>query len=351
MAMNKEVILLVDYRNQFYFSTRHRGASVQLDRLAAFFADAGYTLTIRRFSELDLRNENFAGRWILYQSSEDPGIRYKDYIEDILLALELQGARLIPDFKYFRAHHNKVFMELLRDLLPIPEVKSIVSRAFGTNEEYAQSALAQTSESLVLKPSAGTRSSGVRLLDTDRKRNRGPYRISRTYTLDNTKLLISKLMTGKPFTPMSNNRQKFIIQNFIPGLKGDYRIIVYGDKYYSVFRGNRKDDFRASGSGKLDFVQRPPDELLEYAYRVYSQFDTPFMSLDIGSQDGQFYLFEFQCLCLGQYTFEKSRGFYTKSTDGKWKFVEEHPDLEREIANTVLAHIQKREKAAVCVPS
>lgn len=346
--MPKRIHLLVDYRSQFYFSTRYRGASVQLDRLSAFFAESGYELVIKRFSEIDFRSENFSGNWVLYQSSEDPGTHYKDYIEDVLLALSLQGAHLIPDFKYFRAHHNKVFMELLRDLLPIPEIKSITSRAFGTNEEYCRSGLADSSVQLVLKPSSGTRSKGVRLLDTPRKRHVYPYRISRTFTLENTKLLVSKLLTGKPFTPMSDNRKKFIVQDFIPGLAGDYRIIVYGDKYYSVFRKNRDDDFRASGSGKLDFTRRPPDALLECAKRIYTQLDIPFMSLDIGTLNGEYFLFEFQCLCLGQYTFERSKGYYSQQEGSAWEYVPETPDLEREIAHTTVSHIARHERL-LCV--
>lgn len=149
--MNR-IYLLTDYRDQFYFSTRYRGASVQVDRLADFFSRAGYTLVVKRFADIDFRTENYHKEWVLYQSSEDPGILYKDYIEDILLALELQGARLIPDFKYFRAHHNKIFMELLRDILPIQGIKSIISRGFGTFEEYKRSGLQTSPTIFVLKP-------------------------------------------------------------------------------------------------------------------------------------------------------------------------------------------------------
>lgn len=339
--MKKEILLLLDYRDQFYFSTRYRGACVDVTKLKRYFSYYGYDLSTKHFFELDLRNENYRDKWVIYQSSEDPNLYYKDYIEDVILALKIQGAKLIPDFNYFRAHHNKVYMEFLRDLLPIPEIKSIISKSFGTLEEYFRSYAFKSNDAYVIKPGSGTRSLNVNLLDSNSKKKKCPHKISRTFTLDNFKLFISKLKTGKPFTSMSNNRRKFIIQNFIPNLKGDYRILVYGKKYYVVFRGNRDNSFTASGSGKLDFDAKVPEGLLDYAKNVYGKFNTPFMSLDIGASNGNFYLFEFQCLCLGQYTLEKSKFYYNETSPRVWDKVFETPDLEREISDTIVQYINK----------
>ena len=140
---------------------------------------------------------------------------------------------------------------------------------------------------------------------------------------------------------MSNHRRKFITQNVISGLRGDYRILAYGDKYYAVYRENRSDGFTASGSGKLDFEVSLPDGMLDYAKSVYTKLDTPFVSLDIGYKDGEFHLFEFQCISLGQYTLEKSKFHYAQSSDGVWERVYEIPDLEREIASTAIRFIDQ----------
>ena len=343
--MNRDIILLLDYRDQFYFSTRYRGASVNIERLKKYFSDYSINLIPKHFYEIDLRAENYKDKWILYQSSEDPGLSYKDYIEDILIGLEMQGARLIPDFKYFRSHHNKVFMEILRDVLGIREIQNIKSKVFGTYEEFARSCYLDSDETFVIKPGSGTRSRGVGLLKTCSDKKILPRRVSRSFTLDNFKLFLSKIKTGKPFTPMSNNRKKFIIQDFIQELGGDFRILVYGKKYYVVFRKNRKNHFTASGSGNLDFDAELPDGLFDYANIVYRKLNTSYVSLDIGYKDGEFFLFEFQCLCLGQYTLEKSKFYYMQSLNGKWKKVQETPDLEREIAATVSDYIEKK----ICV--
>ena len=340
--MNSDILLLLDYRDQFYFSTRYRGASVDVDKLKKYFHNRGFNLIVKHFYEIDLRAEDYKNKWILYQSSEDPGLFYKDYIEDILLGLKIQGARLIPDFEYFRAHHNKVFMEMLRDALGIREIQNIHSKSFGTYEEYVQSGYSVDNDAFVIKPGSGTRSRGVGLLKTHQDKKIVPYKISRSFTFDNLKLFLSKIKTGKSFTPMSNNRKKFIIQNFVSALDGDFRILAYGEKYYVVFRKNRKNNFTASGSGNLDFDAELPFGLLDYAKVVYKKLNTPYVSLDIGYKDGEFFLFEFQCLCLGQYTLEKSKSHYKQSLNSEWEKVQETPDLEREIAVTVSSYIKEK---------
>lgn len=224
----------------------------------------------------------------------------------------------------------------------MPEMQNIESKSFGTYEEYCKCGYLEKKESFVIKPGSGTRSRGVSLLKTVADKRNVPYEISRSFTFDNVKLFLSKIRTGKPFTPMSNNRKKFVVQTFVSGLEGDYRVLVYGKKYYVVFRKNRTNDFTASGSGKLDFNIVPPAGLLEFSKVIYQKFDTPFVSLDIGHKNGNFYLFEFQCLNLGQYTLEKSEFCYLEYEDGTWKKVKELPDLEREIAETVSIFIKEK---------
>jgi hypothetical protein len=42
-------------------------------------------------------------------------------------------------------------------------------------------------------------------------------------------------------------------QEFLPGNAGDTRVTVIGDRAFGFIRKNRPDDFRASGSGLIDF--------------------------------------------------------------------------------------------------
>ena len=85
----------------------------------------------------------------------------------------------------------------------------------------------------------------------------------------------------------------------------------------------------------------PPNGILDFARKVFESFNVPYIALDIGVKDGMFYLFEFQFLSFGQYTLEKSN-FYYCLNKGNWSKVFESPDLEREIATSVVSFINKQ---------
>ena len=332
------IFLFTDYRGQFYSSTRHKGASVDLERLKHSFRTLGHELDIRPFSSIDFRTQNYKDKWVLYQSSEDPGRFYRDYVEDVILGLFLQGARLIPDFLKFRAHHNKHFMEIVRDLHHSPEIQNIQALRYGTFEDYARDTRRISNGDFVLKASDSSKSRGVSLMRSTRDKIRLPKKVSRTPSMTNLRYCIEGLKTGEKPLFISNHRNKFILQPFIDGLPGDYRVVIYGDKFYVLSRENRPDDFRASGSGRFDFNRQVPEGLLDYARTVFKSFDVPFMAMDIGLKQREFYLFEFQFLSFGQYTLEKS-GFFYRFENNSWSKVSERPDLEREIAASVAWYI------------
>jgi glutathione synthase/RimK-type ligase-like ATP-grasp enzyme len=178
------------------------------------------------------------------------------------------------------------------------------------------------------------------LLNSDSKNKKLIRKVSKTFSLQNLRYVYQSIVKFKRHLPISNNRKKFIIQNFVEGLKGDYRVIAYGDKYYVLYRENRDDDFRASGSMKFHLDTVLPDGLLNYASSVFKNMNVPYIALDIAVKDGLFYLFEFQALSFGQYTFEKSNGYYTLK-ENNWEFIKETPDLELEFSRSILKFINK----------
>ena len=78
--VNMNLLVLIDYRGTFYSSTRKRGGSMDVEKLKNLFISRGYKVLIKKFSDLDFRNENYQNWFVLYQSSEDPDLKYKDYI-------------------------------------------------------------------------------------------------------------------------------------------------------------------------------------------------------------------------------------------------------------------------------
>ena len=335
-----KIFLLTDYRGQFYSSTKQRGAAVDIERLQDYFIKSGFELVVVPFSEVNFRTQKYKDEWVLYQSSEDPSLFYRSYLEDIVTGLHMQGAKLIPNFYQFKAHHNKHFMEIMRDIQSLLEIKNIKAERYGTYEDYLKDIEKFKDKTYVLKVSDTSKSRGVFLLKNMNEKIRLPKIISRTFSLQNLKYFIEKLRTGNTPLNISNHRQKFILQPYISGLKGDYRIVVYGNKFFVLYRANRTNDFRASGSMKFNYDIVIPEGLLDYAERIFNNFDTPYMALDIGVKDGTFYLFEFQFISFGQYTLEKSKFFYHQN-NSEWKKVFEEPDLEREVAISVTKFIKK----------
>jgi len=158
----KEIYILLDYND--VFESKHFATPLAsgMDKilLEKYFSELGYKTKYLTFSQIDFRKMDFKNKYILYTSSEDIGYFYKDYIEDIVLGLYLQGARLIPDFKYLRANNNKVFMEILRDIIEIKELKNIRTQHFGTLDDFQQN-YKDDIEKIVFKLAQGARSRGV----------------------------------------------------------------------------------------------------------------------------------------------------------------------------------------------
>jgi hypothetical protein len=332
-----KLLILVDDRNQIFFSTRALGAAAKNEVLVELFKKLNYDVRLRKFSEIDILNTNYKDFLVMYQSTEDPGLLYKDYIEDILLGLQLQGAIIIPEFKYFRAHHNKVFMEILRPIFD--KNKDLLSMFFGTLQELVESQ-DRLEFPLVLKSSEGARSEGVFLIKSKKDLFSVAKKVTRSFAFENVKMFIKSILKNKRYLYFSNYRRKIILQKYIPGLTGDFKVLIYWDKYYIVERKNRANDFRASGSGKLNFPKDINMKLLDYSMNIFETARVPYMGLDIAIKDGKFYLLEFQFVGLGNYALEKSDFFFTKKSE-QWSVINKKSVLENEIVGSFNSFVKK----------
>ena len=342
----RAIHLLVDYKGEFHVRHARTAHTTRLDRLAELFAERGYSLRVRPFDSIDLRSESFDRVPVLYQSSQDPGLHYKSYIEDVLLGLKLKGAWLIPRFEYFRAHHNKVFMELLRDLIDEPAVQTLRSQAFGTFEDFDKRADA-LEYPLVLKTSGGDSSTGVRLLHNAQDARRIAKQLSRTFDLKDAYENIERSWRKAGIRPASLHRGKFIVQPFIEGLDGDYKVLVMGDRWYVVRRPLKKaGDFRASGvKGALSFVDEIPAGLLDTAARVFRAFRVPYASLDLlPAPDGRFHLGEMQFVRFGTSLVKKSTFYWQPGPNG-WTKVDGTTEWEWAVCHAVSDFIETHEAA------
>jgi glutathione synthase/RimK-type ligase-like ATP-grasp enzyme len=332
------IYILTDYKSRFetkYTSIPYRSGQNK-DLLKKAFEGKGIQVNFINFPEISFR-DNLKNKYFLYCGSEDQSGFYKSYIEDVVFGLEKAGAIVIPSFIYLKAHHNKIFMEILRDLSLEEEIKNIKSLYFGSFEEiknYKKNILWP----VVFKPAYGSMSKGVGLAKNMFELKKLIKKSSRTYNfLGEIKDIIrKKIYTG--YIPDSKYRKKFIIQTFIPNISGDWKILIYGNKYFILKRKNRNNDFRASGGGLLSYERQIPNGLLDFAEKVFKTFSVPNISLDIGYNGKEFYLFEFQFIYFGTYTIEHS-DFYFIKRNNVWTLIEKKSVLEEVFAESIANYI------------
>lgn len=345
MERKNSVIALVDYKGQFGSKNNskvYRGG-MDMELLQTCFKTHGYSLGVMHFSEVDLKDEIWKNQIVIYTSQEDPGYWYKDYIEDIVYGLELAGAKIIPSYRFLRANNNKVFMELLRDLESDPKLQLVSSRHYGSLPEYESNSKERTYP-LIVKTPRGAKSRGVFKGDSSAEVLSIVKKISKS-TWDKVDIKDRlRPYIHKGYIKNTRYRNKFITQNFIPGLQNDWKILVFEDKFFIEYRGIRDDDFRASGSQKFLFddsiYKKIPLGIFEFAEYVRDVFNMPHWSLDIGFKDGIFYLFEFQALYFSSYALEHSKTYFQKD-NGIFVRKEGEFSLEEVYAESLIKWINK----------
>jgi len=71
-----------------------------------------------------------------------------------------------------------------------------------------------------------------------------------------------------------------MVQEFCRGNQGDVRIVVIGHRVMGFFRRNRPGDFRASGSGLIEYLAELDAPCVRIAYEISQQNDFESMSYD-----------------------------------------------------------------------
>lgn len=87
---------------------------------------------------------------------------------------------------------------------------------------------------------------------------------------------------GEDISPYWQIHKNYVLfQKFLPYNNYDTRITVIGDRAYSLQRNNRKDDFRASGSGILNYNKKDIDlNMLKIAFEISKNMKFQSMAYD-----------------------------------------------------------------------
>jgi glutathione synthase/RimK-type ligase-like ATP-grasp enzyme len=348
MRHTQKIYALIDYKNRFgsKWSSKPYRSGYDKSLLKKYFNKYGYELEFIQFKDVDFKNEFWKNKIVIYTSSEEIGNDYKSYIEDVILGLENAGAKVIPEFKFLRAHNNKVFMEILRDQLLGKELSGISSKLYGTLDELKEDVEKEKiSFPCVIKKAEGSMSRGVHLAKNRKELLRLAKKITRTrhffYEIKD-KLRRYKY---KGYRVESKFQKKIIIQPFIPGLKNDWKILIYGEHYYILKRGIKKNDFRASGShynyqagSKAEF----PLHLLNQVEKIYRKLNVPYLSLDFAYDGNRYYIHEIQAIYFGTSVLDSFCDRYYTKKAGKWILEKKQFDSEEEYVSSLINYLNNK---------
>jgi glutathione synthase/RimK-type ligase-like ATP-grasp enzyme len=342
-----KITLLTDYKGNFgskWKSTPYRSGYDQ-KYLTELFKKEGIEIDFFPLQKVNLSTQDWKGKIVLYTSSEEVGMHYKQYVEDICLALEMAGAILIPRFALLRANNNKVFMELNRQLHLPKELQTIDSLTYGSFEELFQDIQENRIQyPCVIKKASGAMSRGVFLAKNKEELIAYGKLVSKSGTLK-TKFKESireRKHAGYKQDTMYGN--KFVIQPFIPGLKNDWKVIIYADRFFLLKRHTKDGDFRASGSGhnyKAGAASEFPPHMFDLVDQFYRSMDVPNFSIDFGYDGTNGYIFEYQGVYFGTSTTVRSNEYYIKKNN-QWVTEPKSLDQEQEYVDSISNYLRKK---------
>ncbi|NLE34326.1 MAG: hypothetical protein GX622_04430 [Bacteroidales bacterium] len=343
-----KIYLLTDYKGRF--GSKHGDSpyrsGMDPELLRQSFFDTGYELVFITLSKVDPGDGSWKGRQVLYTSSEDKGLTYKEFIEDVILSLEYAGAEVIPGYRYLRANNNKVFMELLRVMLPDQAGGNLKSACFGALEELTASS--GVNYPVIVKGSYGAMGRNVFLARSyEELRRIVKHKIVTPVTFQFRLKEYLRMLRHKGYKRDSFYRGEFVVQEYITGLKNDWKIYYFGDRAY-VF--NRpvfpKREFRASGGGYDNYSYgleaRAPEGMLDFGWKIFRALDVPCVSMDVAWDGERFYLLEFQCVYFGTAgILRKYSKVFFQRNNGQWQAADNEGGIEKTYAYGIAWYLRK----------
>ncbi|UWX61502.1 hypothetical protein N0B40_04295 [Chryseobacterium oranimense] len=284
----------------------------------------------------------------------------QNYYEDMLHARTLFrsisqiGIKTFPSEDTYWHFDDKVAQKYLLEALEVPLVKADVFYHKKEAEDYIE----KTWFPKVFKLKGGAGSINVKLIKTKSQARKIVNQafgrgfdafdswtvftdtIERFWRQKTTHNFLRVLKWGfkgifvdKQYKVFPKQRNYVYFQEFIPGLTYDIRLIVIGDKCYYLKRNTRDNDFRASGSGMLEFAPGKFNlEAVDIAFKTARQLKMICVAYDFifDAEDRPLIVeisYGFQ-----PYVYDQCQGFF----DPALNWNESHVNLEYEIVRNFL---------------
>jgi hypothetical protein len=144
---------------------------------------------------------------------------------------------------------------------------------------------------LVMKLWAGAGSTNVKLVNTCEEAEHWIHQLfaNGVATLDDSLgsfrervSQVLRVLKGEPMVhPWELHKNYILFQEFLPNNSFDTRVTVIGERAFGFRRFNRDNDFRASGSGKIDYTpEEVSPDFIKLAFEVAHKLNTQSCAID-----------------------------------------------------------------------
>lgn len=275
------------------------------------------------------RPGSFSDRWITYCSEHKIGYKivncYDSYIVEqlkglngllwhwvhyeyvaqlvarqIITSIEKMGIRVFPDISTCWHYDDKVGQKYLLESIGVPLVPSYVF----FDKDSAMEWIDKTEYPKVFKLRSGAGSQNVKLVETKKEAEKfcrksfgkgfvsisGYFGDARTKVrkiksmnqfLDKLKCLPESILNSSARHLFPKEKGYIYFQDFMPDNKFDTRITIIGNRAFGFTRNTRPNDFRASGSGDIDYnIDRIDERCIRIAFNVVEKIKTQSLAFD-----------------------------------------------------------------------
>jgi glutathione synthase/RimK-type ligase-like ATP-grasp enzyme len=220
----------------------------------------------------------------------------------ILFSIEKSGIRVFPNYNTFWHFDDKISQKYIFEALNIPHAPMHVF----FDKPSATRWLSSATFPLVFKLRGGAGSSNVFLL---RNKNEAYHYLKKMFskgikplrpafhdfktkmknhtnkkdwveTIKRLPVTIKNIILINSEMPWERNY--FLVQEFLPGNTFDTRVTIIGNKAFTFRRFNRSNDFKASGSGNIDYTQEKIDKrAILLSFQTAQKLGSQSMAFDI----------------------------------------------------------------------
>ncbi|QNH98443.1 hypothetical protein [Shewanella algae] len=331
-------LYLVTLDNGYFAQKIIPWESMDLDVLKSAFFDLGYKASVISYSDVISRLGTYDNDYFVVTSSQCG--EYKLYLNDIVTALSVRNTT-VPNLEQFLMHENKGLQSLLSKVYHFDYIESEYIADISDLERRPSIRFPT-----VVKTVDGASANGVFLIKNYKSLVRFASKLSSYGFYYYFKKFVRNFILTKYKVPLLDRyrefgRSRLLLQNFIPNLKSDYKVLVFGDKYY-VLKRFVKGEFKASGSGLFSFDNDGYFEsVLDYAREYVTSYSAPIYSLDIILDENcNGHIVEVQFTHVGPLTLIDSDGYY-KFIDNKWIFFNAKSNLETEFSLAVVSYLNR----------